>query len=709
MSSREVEGHVIVTSGSLVCPSSDLCDIQKGRGGASETYAEYVHRHCGDHLLGDFQGATEDAERNLSLNCFYFDHKYVWGNPSLTPLPFWEIHAFVSEWTWNEEDLEERVKLSEKTFAPIPPAHLRRPGDYRDMKQLELPRQLQKTTIGARAYPLFESKREYFINDERNYPIMIRSATTLNSRDSLLKIFKRATTSPRIKRIFGVDLVKCVKCGESSHIAKSAPRACPVCGETKKVRIQAISLVDPTRGAGGTSKDSITFRWGTKPGDDVFLPIDDPNYNPFGGGDEDDEDGEEENSGDDDSPYSVRAVGLKTELTGQRPRLYILDDITTADNSKTSEMRGVIHGRFDQATMQLEFGGRLLVNNTRKFVDDFPGKISVEPLRSQFHTLHRRVYWESTETECLPYVVGGYRYYYPEKGNGKPALDAKKVAELEKRSDFSSEYLNDPTDPKKALFKRSHFPILDVTDPAVYDRIPIEIRYGLGREVTKQEELELSNLNLTIRALNFWDPAGKEGQSKRGDDTFGVGMRVDRYGAIYITWLAAGQWSATKTWDEVARGNAYNRPRWNDYEMGVDEKNVRPSFQKWQRDVGERTGVTPDLVLQLSHMPKSTKTGRIELMETWTSNGNFYILSNAADSTLIEKYVGQWLGYLVTGHDDGPDATSRCVKHLRTYTYQAPAKAEDEAAPQTLTGGLSWAALKAMGHKSTGKSWGDLR
>lgn len=704
MSERLVEGRRILTSGSLVCPAFELCDIQKAFT-ASETYAEYVHRHCRDHLLDDFQGASEDAERNLSLNCFYFDHKYVWGNPSLTPQPFWEIHAFVAEWEWSEEDLEERVPIQYKTFARIPNAADRRPGEFRDMKQLELPRQYEKTTIGARAYPLFRAKREYFVNDVRNYPIMIRSATTLNSRDSLLKITRRATVSPRIKRIFGVDLIKCAKCGEGSHVPKGRPRACPACGETKKIRVQAISLIDPTRGAGGTHKDSITFRWATKPMVGESLPIDDPRYNPFGGGEEEEDD--EDAGGDDDAPYSIRAVGMRTELTGQRPTGYVLDDITTIDNSKTVEMRNVIEGRFDQATMQKEFGGWVLVNNTRKYVDDFAGKIAVEPLRSQFHTLHRRVYWETGEPDAPPYVVGGYRYGYPVKGNGKRALDAKEVALLEKRSDFPSEYLNDPTDPKKALFKRSQFKILDVEDRAVYERIPIEIRYGLGREITAQEELELSNLKVSIRALNFWDPAGKDEQSKRGDDNFGVGLRVDRYGAIYVTWLSAGQWSTTKRWSEVSRGNSYNRPRWNDYEMGVDEGTPKDSLKKWIRDETERTGVMPMIPMQWSHMPKSTKFGRIEAMEAWTSNGNFYILSNAAEPTLIEKYIGQWLGYLVSGHDDGPDATSRCVKHLRTYKYEPPPTPEDEAALPTLTSGLPWGTLKGMGARKQPKTWGE--
>lgn len=717
MAARQTEGREIVTSGSLTCPAPELCDIQKART-ASETYKEYVHRHCQDHLLGDFQGATEDAERNLGLNCFYFDHKYVWSNPSLTPFPFWEIHAFVSEWTWNEDDLEERVKIQDRTFKMIPRAADRRIGDYREMKQMELPRQLEKTTIGARAYPLFISKREYFVNDDRNYPIMIRSATALNSRDSLLKIFRRSTISRTIKRLYGIDLVKCATCGASSQVPGPQSARCPACGEIKpsKIRVHAISLIDPTRGAGGTAKDSITFRWSTdshREADEQLLPVDDPDYNPFGASD----DAEDESGGEDeDQAYSIRAVGLRTELTGQRPRGYILDDITTKDNSKTPEMRAVIQSRFDQATMQLEFGGWLLVNNTRKFTDDFAGQIQKEPLRSQFHSLHRRVYWETDEADDAPHVVDGMRYYYARKGSGKPALNAEKVAQLEKRSDFPSEYLNDPTDPKQATFKRADFQIIDINDEAQCQRLlhhqPIEIRCGLGRNVSPGEQLDMATIGVTIQAFNFWDPAGSdEKESRRGDDTFGVGLRLGRYGAIFVTKLAAGRWSDTETWNQVALMNAYNRPQWSDYEMGVDEKSCKSALKKWIRDEGERTGITPMIPMHWSHMPKSTKFGRCLKMEAWTRNGDFYILSNAGSPELIEKYISQWLGLRLTGsvaaHDDGPDATSRGIRYFMQATYQKPPATEEPPPEPTLQAGVPWKTLKGLGTPPPSKSWGE--
>ncbi len=705
------EDRDIVTSGSLVCPAFDRCDRQPGEG-----YSAYVRRHSEDHNLGEF-GLLEDAERNLGVWCFYYFHKYIFGNKTLLPQPFYELHAFIAHDEWNEDDLQERVPINQKVFGlgRIPDAADRRPGDVRSMKQIEVPRQCEKTSIGSNAYSLFISLHEYYVSNERVYPIMIRSETAQNARDSLAKIRAKAIRGRHIKRLYGVRLIRCAKCLERSHVSMKAVIACPACGATTRLKVQEIAIVDPSVGAGGTGKDSVTFRWATNIAEVGQAVVAVPktlaeielDYDP----DSDDFDPAIE---DEEAAYSVRAVGLKTALMGQRPRLYILDDIQSEDNSDTHEKRMKIEARFDEAKRQVEFGGRMFVFNTRKYVSDFAGKISVEPLRSLFHTLHRRVYWETDEEDAPPYVVAGMRYYYQIDGDGNRTLDDKEVADLERQMierEFAAEYLNDPTDEKRATFKRRDFQILNVDDQVAYQRIPIEVRYGRGRPLTPDEEDELARQNLTIQAWNFWDPSGKEEQSKRGDDTFGVAIRLDRYGAIYIAGLAAGQWSATKTWDEVDRLNSWNRPTWNDYEMGVDEKNCKASFQKWLRDQFDKSGMTPSIPMHWSHMPKSTKMGRMEKVESWTSNGDFYILSDAGlgDAGIIEKYIGQWLALgRNADHDDGPDATSRGVKYFMNRTYQRPTDHEAAGGDMSLTSGVPWAMVKGFGHTPQPKRWGEV-
>jgi hypothetical protein len=726
VSERLVEGRRIITSGTLNCPAFALCDKLPG-----ERYVAYVRRHCRDHGLGDFE-KREDAERNLGVWCFYFFHKFVFGNKTLTPQPFWEIHAFISWDEWNEDDLEERVPIEKRTYARLPDACDRRIGDVRKMKQVEIPRQCEKTSTGSNAYSIFRSLHEYYVGGVRNFPIMIRSETVQNARDSLGKIKAKSKAGVNIVRLYGVHLVKCSKCGAHSHVTVDSEKRCPGCGETRRIRVQLIGLIDPTRGVGGTGRDSITFRWATNTAEvgrvveAAELTLASLTGDEIGGVFADDDDFEPVEE-DETAIYSVRCAGLKTRLMGQRPRMYVLDDIQSEDNSKTHEMRMQIIYRFDEAKRQVEFGGTVMVYNTRKYVNDFAGGIGVEPMRSLFHTLHRAVYWPTDEPDDPPYVVAGMRYYYPVKGTGEPALDAAEVENLWKQQGerkFATEYLNNPHADKGAVFKRADFHIIDVNDPAQYERIPIEIRYGLGRELTLAESEELEKNKLRIRAFNFWDPAGVEGHSERGDDDFGVGVRVGRYGALFVTCLAAGQWSSSEVWNNVDRLHAYNRPVWSDYEMGVDEKNCRPALLKWYRDQEERSGVAPFLSphnVHFSKMPKSTKTPRIEKMEQWTSQTSknehrrgyevgFFILSNAGlgDPNIIEKYIGQWLAIgRNADHDDGPDATSRGIKYYGAPQYRAPESDAEAVPPATLTGGMPWGTLKGMIAKPTPKTWGE--
>lgn len=721
---RTVEDRLIVTSGSLACPTFEGCDKLTG-----EKYAAYVRRHCVDHCLGEFE-TLEDAERNLGLWCFYYDHKYVFGNSTLCRQPFYEIHAFLALDEWNEDDLEERVPITLKTFKRIPDLVDRQPGDVRKMKQFEVPRQCEKTSTGVNAYAIFRSKHEYYVNGERNFPIMVRTETQQNARDSLGKIKAKSKAGKNLKRLYGVRILKCGKCGTAAHLSMTAEQKCPACGATAKLRSQTIAIIDPTRGAGGVGRDSVTFRWATntaevgqavraaettlaaKTGDD-----DTPDF------EEDDFEPEEE---DEEAVYSIRAVGLGSKLTGQRPRYYILDDIQTEDNSKTHEMRMKLIARFDEARRQVKFGGSMLVIDTRKYVNDFAGTISVEPLRSLFHTLHRRAYWSTDEPDDAPYVISGTRYYYPIDGRGSATLDQAQLDDYWRQfgdRTFCTEFLNDPSAEKGATFKRTDFHIIDVDDPEQYQRIPIEIRYGLGAPITASEQEELGRLNLSIDAHNWWDPRGGDGPKIRGDDDFGVGTRLNRYGtAIFVTCMSAGQFNETEIWNEVERLNSYNQPRFNDYELGVDERSCKAAHKKWLRDRTEALGFPPIIPVHWSKMPKSGKTDRMKRMEVFTGHtarndhttnydAGFFILSNAGgpNRNLIDKYVGQWIAIgRNVDHDDGPDATSRGISFFMNRTYQAPTAASEEEPVQTLTGGMSWATLKGMNPKPQGKTWGEI-
>lgn len=708
---RIVEGRTIITSGTRTCPALALCDRI-----GDEKYSYYVRRHCDDHRFGMEFRNLEDAERNLGLWCFYYFHKYIFGNATLLPQPFYEIHSFIAEDEWNEYDLEERVPIAKKTFARIPDAANRRPGDARNMKQAELPRQCEKTSIGSVAYPIDESLFQYYVKGERNYPFMIRSETALKSRDSLAIIRAKSLGGKNIKRLYGVRLVKCGKCGEHSHIPMEGVAACSGCGSTTKLKVQTIALIDPTRGAGGTGRDSVTFRWATNTAEvgqvvhaaEVTLAeitgADDADRAP----EDDDFEPEGENE---EAVYSIRAVGLKTALTGQRPREYILDDIQSQDNSDSHEKRMKIESRFDEAKRQVRFGGRMKVFDTRKYIQDFAGKITEDPLRSLFHTLHRRVYWPTDEPNNPPYVVDGMRYYMPVLGNGERALDAEEVANLEAQMierDFSAEYLNDPADPKRAIFKNEHFIRITRED------CPPEIRFGLGCDVSPQQHAELGSLGLRVIAYNACDPAGIEEQKKRNDECFIVCVRFDRYGKWYITRMSAGKWSSRRRWDEIEKAHAYNRPYETNYELPASEIDTRDSYEKWVRDRREELSsidgpaAIVNIPIKFEHMPKSSKRAREDQMELYMP---IYILDDACDDDLYRKYKSQWTALGVDDHDDGPDATSRLIRYVTRAPYKKPAK---EEAKQQIVVDASGAAhvplslIKAMNKPAVqGGVWGQ--
>lgn len=670
---RVVEGHVIVTSGTQVCPSSDLCDVTPlGIKSPCEgpEYQAYVRRHAKDHMLGEFD-TFEDAERNLGLNCFYFFHKFIWENNELVPLPHWEIHAFVAESEWSETDLQHRTPLPRrKQKGYLPSVGQRRTTEYRRFKQVEVPRQCQKTSTGARAYPVYRSLREYFVNDRRNYRIIVRSATGKNTRDTLDIVRRMARRGPKIGKLFGVWLMRCGKCGYTEQVSQKLTQ-CPHC-EAVQVHHRRLALIDNSQGSGSTGRDQLSFRWLTDSSDAVAA-------------------------------YSMWVAGLKTTTTGQRPDLYIWDDPQTTENSRTVEMRLAIADRFEQSVDELQFGGEMLVFDTRKYMNDFCGKTVEEPMATQFFSLRREVRWRTDEPDNPPYVVDGWRYYYPIRGNGERALDAKEVASLRKKRNFSAEYMNNPLDEESQKFKRDDFVIVSRSD----DRsqwganqtaaLPIEICYGLGREITPSEQEEMNRQRVRINAMNSVDPATDGAQRKKGDDNFLVATRLDRYGKIHITKLAAGHWGSKRRFDEIEKASTYNRAQFTYYEMPVDEDSIEAAFDKWVRDTSERVSeamgkpVTVRPPMKFGRMPKSGKDERIDQVEMFLP---IYILDDAADPDLIEKYISQWVGRGVEDHDDGPDATANLVPFFGAPRWRAPE--EEQQKSQDPNDGASYVSLAAI-------------
>jgi ribosomal protein L37E len=680
LTTRQVDGYTIVTSGKLQCPSREACDQR-----SNETYEQYVRRHCLDHELGEFE-SLDDAERNLGLNCSYYDHKYLWGNPTLTASPHWEMHAFLDESCWAPEDLEQGVPLDKRSFV-LPPAGQRKPGIYRRFKQVEVSRETQKTAIGGRHHVIFRQKREYFVHGRRNFRQILRSASVTIVRGSLRVIRRMGTANENYKRLYGAWSVVCRLCGRRGHTRVKA-NVCSVCAgagvprDKQKLSQRWVSLIDNGPGGNGASgKDECSFRWLSGSADSM-------------------------------ASCNLAVFGLRSVTVGQRPDEYIWDDPQDEKNCNTPEKRAFIAEQFDESVRQLEHedddgrGGEMLVLDTPKHLDDYTCKIAKAPLSDLFHSFRRPARWVTTETDCAPFVVAGMRYYYPIKGDGKRALDAKALDKHEKQMAerrFAAEYLIDPLDQARATFKYEHFPIVK------FDDAPPEIRFGLGCDVSPQQQQELDALNLRIVAINACDPAGIEEQKKLGDANFIVAARIDRYGKLWITRLVMGKWVSSRIWSEIEKAAQYNNAQFTDYEMPASEVHIKNGFEKWCRDQSEarsalnESAVAVSPAIKFSHMPKSTKRARIDSMETRLP---IYILDNAGgdDPEVIATYRHQWVALGVTDHDDGPDATSRLSRYLTGKRYVPPAEKEEEAAA-----GVSLAAIKAAaGLQKPGPGvWGE--
>lgn len=647
---RVTESHIFVINGSTDCPSPDLCDQQRG-----ESYEKYVYRHCRDHQLGEFT-SIEDAERNLGLYCLYFFHKFIIGNPKLLPKPFWETHQFISNWTWSVEDLEQGVSFAQRTFE-LPAADRRRAGDYRRYKQLEVPRKCQKTSTVSKAYATQESLRQYFLFGNIHFRIILTSATSTLTT-GLLRSYKAIwARNLNIKRLYGITVTY---------------------GKGRNVYTERISLLSRNCKAG---MNAIAFRWLS---------------------DSDDASGK--------AAFNFMAAGVQTELVGQRADLYIFDDPASDKNSNTPGKREKIKACFSEQTRQLEHTGRMIVCNTRKHLEDFGGMIQKAPLRDRFHTLHRKAVWVDPRThEKL--------FYYPLDGEGEAQLDERNL-ELLRASmpehEFSSEYLNEPLDPERALFRREDFQIV----PA--NTAPAEIRYGLGRELTRDEQDDLARQRVEIFGYNHCDPAGKEEQSKRGDDSAIVGWRRDRFGNVYITYLRSGQWASSRLWEELYAAYCYNRPLRTDYEKPSNDLHTLASYQAWvakkQKDIDDATPKgqpkpSADIRPLFQNVPRSTKPSRIQQMEPLLKSKRLFILDNAAAPEEIEKFVSQFVSYLALDHDDYADCASRMVPILGPQNFadvaKPPAIESDFTVAEGVTSVPFSALLEMNKDKGDGQLWGQ--
>src|SRR6202048_1278380 len=615
---RICEDRLIVTNGDTHCPSPDLCDINYAAG---ETYETYVRRHAMDHGIF-IDGIFPEIERNLFLCCFYAFLKFGLENPAITVWPFWEDCEFLANWDFNDEDLERDVPKAKRTYR-LKPLPLRRPGVERRQKKHEKPRETLKTAEGF-GIATWWHLREYFIFDNVNLRITVHSSTTRLTRKRYIN-FAEKVWGRKTGKLF--DLFS----GEEEY------------GPEGKKKTRRIGLIH-SRAAVHHQDNTVALRW----------LQDDPHA--F-------------------ATHSMMGIGADSESTGERADRYIGDDVCTGDNSDTQDKRDNVKVKVAQQEKQLEHGGYWLWIDTRKHLNDVAGEIDLPPQRDYFHVLHRKACW--TCTECDQVI-----YYWPKDGTGKPRITEEWLAEQRRKHserDFWNELMNEPQDPEKQTFKRDWFRIVPLSGA-----VPLEVRAGLGLFNSEEDRLryegevaQLDEDGKRVFALNMGDPAGRELASKRGDRTAIVGIRFDAASRIWITYLRSGQWGAQPQKEEAYAATLYNKPRRFIWEI-VHDSGVEKAWSDFLVETSRSTKQPVSLPMAFVK-PKRivSKHQRIEELEPYFRNG-VNILETAGTPSEIELFVSQFCEYLISDHDDYPDATANAIEYIKTLPLPKEATPAEE-------------------------------
>jgi hypothetical protein len=610
-----VEGHLIVTDGSTVCPHPSLADSRR-----HEPYESYVRRHCVDHQLGEFSD-LEDAERNLALWCLYFYAKHIQGNQSLGVgeaiaaawEPCWEDAEFLSNDTFDPVDLEQEVPWEKRFFRLRPFAERSKRGAVKKRKKkLTKARGTQKTSWG-KAFVTWKHLRARFLFDNCNYRVLVISATSTLARDHYFDPLKTLWMIQRnIKRLFGVPY---------SNMT-TTKRMCLLVPGSK------------------TSRDHLRMRWN----------VDDA-----------------ETSG--EATVSFMIAGVTTTTVGQRWDLVVLDDLVTPANSRTPEQRMKVKGQIADLRKQLDGQGEVVYFNTPHNASDASAQIDHEQ-GHEYHILHRPAAWTNSDT-------GEVELYWQRNALGRPVWDATRIEEERKQPDFHSQVMLRAKSEEDVLFTKDMFKIID---PAT---APIEIRYGLGCDISPEQQLELDRERARISAWGFVDPCGGERATADGDDTAMIGIRLDRFGNIYFVHVNGGKWNANQEHEGMFSLWLRSRATFIEYEVsGAHSQHVKQTYSDFQSRKSfelNRVISMPIVWTNAASGNRISKLKRQQNMFPFASTGRVYILSDAGPQEKIDTLVDQYVDLGYVNHDDYADASSRILSYIRPPSFaEAAAARADE-------------------------------
>jgi predicted phage terminase large subunit-like protein len=357
----------------------------------------------------------------------------------------------------------------------------------------------------------------------------------------------------------------------------------------------------------------------------------------------------------------VQASSIGKQLRGARhgayrPDLVILDDLESAKNTNTKELReknfhwftSVIRPIGDPTRTSFIYMGTMVhaqgllpaVLNMSDFSSRIYSAVVSSPDREDLWFELEEILRDYTNTERLEKAYQFYLDNKEEMDKGVEVLWAERFSYFEliriktdigSRS-FASEYLNRPAENEDAIFRPEHFQFYEKRDLMDKDGKP---------------------LKLTI--YGFWDIA--LGKNSRSDYNAIVTIGVDkRTGEIYVL----DAWASKCKMHEALEVVFQKIQQYKHHTFGVETIQAQYDAYRQLKEKLTKANIYQTRIKPVT--PKSRKEERIERLQPLFENG---VIKMHRSQRLLQEMLEQ---YPEHDHDDLPDALAGVVDLIKAKT-----------------------------------------
>lgn len=371
------------------------------------------------------------------------------------------------------------------------------------------------------------------------------------------------------------------------------------------------------------------------------------------------------------SGIKVQASSIGGQLRGSRfkqsrPDLLILDDVESAKNTNTQDLRdknlhwfnSVIEPIGDPARTAILYMGTLVhgqgllpdVLSRPEYDSKIYSAIVQQPERADLWDKFQDIL---TDIENEQRLDDAERFYYEnreEMDKGTKVLWENRFSYFDlmvKKADvgsraFASEYLNLPSDEESSIFKEEYFEYYERGDIFTDGSHHLPLKYDL---------------------YGFWDIA--MGKNSRSDYNAITLVAKDRAtGALYVVEAWAQKCRPHQALDKAVEFIAKYKPK----TFGVETIQAQYEFYRQLQERLNKEGIYGTRVLDMN--PKTKKEQRIEALEPLFEQGYIKILKS---HRLLKEMLLQYPNH---PHDDLPDALASTLELTRFRVRRAYFKPE---------------------------------